>query len=365
MIYKGCIIKIEGDFAIVLSDDMQYIKVIKKDGMNIGNHIIFVKDDIYSENKINYKKISILAAVVFILFMSINIFNIKNNKNMIAAAVVSLDINPSIEFELNKKGIVIKVNEINEEANEIIDKDVVGKKVEDALYITINNAKEKSYISSQKNSVLISDVILDSTVNDTLNIEKDLQLKLNNDKNDNYINIVYLKSNKNNMKNAHKNNMSIGKYEVFKEIKKHNINVSMYEVKNMKVHQIFDKSGQIYNDVIKSEEEDNSIEVESNDIAVENEEKINEDSNFQNQSEDMNYSKEVQSNKATEPIIKTYKTEQNKEDKYENEENNDNNNDKVKNKIKQGNSKKQKIKKIKHGHKPKKNKQGHGEKHKD
>ncbi|WFD10334.1 anti-sigma factor domain-containing protein [Tepidibacter hydrothermalis] len=309
MIYKGCIIKIEDDFAIVLSNDMEYIKVIKKDGMNIGNQIMFVKDDIYNENKINYKKISALAAVVFILFMSINIFNIKNNENMIAAAVVSLDINPSIEFELNKKGIVIEVNDINEEANKIIDKEVIGKKIEDALYITINNAREKNYISSQKNSVLISDVILDSTVKDKLNIEEDLQVKLNNNKKDNYIKIVYLKSNKNNMKDAHKNDMSIGKYEAFKEIEKKNADTSVYEVKNMKVYQIFDENGKINNDVIEVEQEDNFIEVEKDNVITEKE-----DSNFENQSQELGDSKELQDNQATEIIKKNYDKDKNKDD---------------------------------------------------
>lgn len=372
MIYKGCIMKIEDDFAIVLSYDMQYTKVIKKDGMNVGNQIIFVKDDIYSENKINYKKISALAAVVFILFMSINIFHINNNKNMIAAAVVSLDINPSIEFELDKKGIVIKIKDINEEANEIIDKELIGKKIEDALFITINNAMKKKYISSQKNSVLISDVILDSTVKDILSIEKDLQIKLDNDKNNTYINIVYLKSNKNNMKDAHKNDMSIGKYEAFKEIEKQNSNASIYEVKNMKVYQIFDESGKIYSDVIEADEENNYIEVENENINIENE-----DSNFENQPQGLDNSKNVQDNKSTQTIEKPYdkykdeyedkdknkhKKNKYKKDKYKYKEDKDYEDDnkkynsKLKNKIKHSKNEKYKYKKDKYTNKFKKHK---------
>lgn len=334
MIYKGCIIKIENDFAIVLSDDMKYMRVIKKDGMDVGNKIVFVKEDIYIENKINYKKISALAAVVFILFMSINIFNIKSNENMIPAAVVSLDINPSIEFELNKKGIVTKVNDINKEANEIIDKEVIGKKIEEALYITINNAREKKYISSQKNSILIADVILDSTVKEILNIEEDLQVKLNNDKNDSYIKVVYLKSNKNNMKNAHKNDMSIGKYEAFKEIEKKNANASVYEVKNMKVYQIFDQNGKMNNNVIEVEEEEDSIEVEKNDITIENE-----DPDFEDQLQPLDDSKELKENQAKQIIIKNY-------DKYKNKDNDkpkDDNKNKEKNKDKDNNKNEQKY----------------------
>jgi len=353
MIYKGCIMKIEDNFAIVLSDDMQYMKVIKKDGMNVGNQIIFVKDDIYNENKINYKKISALAAVVFVLFMSISIFDINNNKNMVAAAVVSLDINPSIEFELDKKGIVIKVNDINKEANEIIDKEIIGKKIEDALYITINNAREKDYISAQKSSVLISDVILDSTVKDKLNIEENLQVKLNNDKKDSYIKIVYLKSNKSNMKDAHKNDMSIGKYEAFKEIEKQNSNASVYEVKKMKVYQIFDESGKIHNDVIEVDKEDNYIEVENDSIVEEN---IKDESNLKKQPEKIDYSKEQQDNKIekTESYeIKRKEKDKNKENKNEKEEyrNNEkykrNKNNKHKNKHSKGDYNKVKYKEYK------------------
>lgn len=370
MIYKGCIMKIEDHFAIVLSDDMKYIKVVKKDGMGIGNRIIFVKDDIYKENKINYKRISALAAVVFILFMSINIFDIKNNKNMAAVAVVSLDINPSIEFELNKKGIVIKVDNINEEASEIIDEKVVGKKIEDALYITINNAKEK-IIYLYKNSVLISHVMLDSTIEDKLSIEKDLQIKLNNDESNNYINIVYLKSNKKNMKNAHKNDMSIGKYEAFKEIEKENTNVSIYEVKNMKVYQIFDESGNIYNDVIETNKEDNYIEIENDDITIENE-----DSNFENQSQELDETKDLQDNQSTQIITKDHDEDKSKDrykkDKYidSDEQDEDDNEDddydsKSKSKIKHIKNEKHKNKKDKYPHKVKKYKSDNKFKYKD
>ncbi|CAH2215291.1 anti-sigma factor domain-containing protein [Tepidibacter aestuarii] len=352
MIYKGCIMKIEDDFAIVLSNDMQYIKVVKKDGMNIGNQIIFVKDDIYKENKINYKRISALAAVVFVLFISINVFNIKNNKNIAAAAVVSLDINPSIEFELNKNGIVIKVNSINEEANEIIDEDVVGKKIEDALYITINNAKEKKYISVQKNSILISEAILDPSIENKLSVEKDLQIKLNNDESDNYVNIVYLKSNKKNMKNAHKNDMSIGKYEAFKEIEKQNTDISMYEVKNMKVYQIFDGSGKIYDDVIEADKQDNSIkdeidniatEAENDDITTENEDKIDETSSFENQTEEVDYSKDLKDNQGR----NTYKKDKYKDEDEDEDDDDDDDDSKFKDKIKHSKNKKHKKNKDK------------------
>ncbi|WP_099192437.1 anti-sigma factor domain-containing protein [Tepidibacter mesophilus] len=388
MIYKACIMKIEDDFAIVLSDDMQYRKIIKKDGMNIGNNIIFVEEDIYREKKINYKRISALAAVVFVLFMSINIFNIKNNKNIATVAVVSLDINPSIEFELNKKGVVLKVNNINEEANKIIDEKAVGKRIEDALYITINNAKEKNYLSVQKNSVLISAVILDSSMKNKLKVETDLQTKLNEDESDNYINIVYLESNKNNMKNAHKNDMSIGKYEAFKEIKKQNTNVSIYEVKNMKVNQIFDKSGNIYSDITKVDKQDKSIKDKIDNSNIESEEKINKINNFENKLEEIDYLEELQDNQGTQKIIQTYDKNQNKnkedkedkEEKYKYKKNKedkekykkekeDRNEDKkkdnykFKDKIKNDYSKKDKS--NKNNYKPKKNKNNHNFKNKE
>ena len=35
MIYKGCVVKLEKDFAVVITDQMEYLQIVKKDGLAI------------------------------------------------------------------------------------------------------------------------------------------------------------------------------------------------------------------------------------------------------------------------------------------------------------------------------------------
>ena len=73
MIYRGCIVKVEKDFAVVMTNTMEYLKVIKKDGLRVGGQILFVKEDLYREKSMSYKPILSIAAVLIIMIMSVTL----------------------------------------------------------------------------------------------------------------------------------------------------------------------------------------------------------------------------------------------------------------------------------------------------
>lgn len=242
MIYKGCVVKIEKDFAIVVTNTMEYLKVIKKDGLVIGKQIIFVKEDIYREKQISLKHIGLIAAVFVMMIISVVSFGGLGDVSSAAAAVVSIDINPSIEFEINQAKQVIKVLPMNQEAEELMDQDLVGMPIEEALLAVVVKAKEKNYITKEKNSVLISTVVMkDDFQIDQGQLEKEIEVQLKQDEGIESINLIYVEATKQDFKAAKKQKISIGKYEVYKQEKEKNPQITIEQVQKMKVQEIVDQ----------------------------------------------------------------------------------------------------------------------------
>ena len=71
------------------------------------------------------KKIIILL-VIIILLLVVGIFGYIKYTNKIVSTV-TLDINPSIEINLNKSNKVVNVIALNEDAKDIIGSDLKGK----------------------------------------------------------------------------------------------------------------------------------------------------------------------------------------------------------------------------------------------
>ncbi len=144
--YKCLVLECEGSFMHVLTDDGEHLRIKVKSGNNIGDTIYFFEDDIISEkNKVSlindkFKYISSIAAI-FIIFFLAN-YSISNS----GYALISLDINPSIEMEINKNGRVVKVISLNEEANNLVsDLSLKGSSYEDAIDIILLEAENKGY----------------------------------------------------------------------------------------------------------------------------------------------------------------------------------------------------------------------------
>ena len=245
MMYKGKVLEVQNDFAIVLTNSMEYLKVKKKVGLSVGNQILFIEDDIYKENSINYKNVLSYAAILVVMLLSLSfITNFSTINNFVngTAAIVSLDINPSIELKVNSKHKVIKATPLNRDAQEIFSEGLKGLDIEEAVFILIQNAREKQYLTSEKNSILISTIaIKDSFVLDKENLEKRIADKLEEDHDINGLQIAFMEGNNQDVKEAKKQNLSIGKYQIYKNTKEDNQKITVDEIRTMKVQDIIDR----------------------------------------------------------------------------------------------------------------------------
>ena len=99
------------------------------------------------------KKIIIPVILLFIIIIVFISFNIFSNK---IVSTITLDINPSIEINLDKSNKIVKVAALNKEANDIISNNLKGKKLDDALKIIRDNLINKGYIDNSAAIILYS-----------------------------------------------------------------------------------------------------------------------------------------------------------------------------------------------------------------
>ena len=116
---KSVVLEIKGKFAAVLSDDGS-IKKVKNRNYAVGQEIwsIQKEEDLKMKNLPITKKIALCASCAAIM-----LFGTGAGVWVYAApySYVSLDVNPSIEYTLNRLDRVIKVKAVNDDGQAILD----------------------------------------------------------------------------------------------------------------------------------------------------------------------------------------------------------------------------------------------------
>lgn len=103
--------------------------------------------------RIGTKIASLCVALSLCLTMGVAVWNFANADNEF---VITIDVNPSIQLDV-EDGTVVSAEALNTDAENIIKEiDVAGKKVEDAGAQIAQELVENGYISAESNSVLIS-----------------------------------------------------------------------------------------------------------------------------------------------------------------------------------------------------------------
>lgn len=128
------------------------------------------------------KKIIIISIIVLIALAIVICLLIETNKHKseknegfdsIIVSTLTIDVNPSIEINLNKDNIVVSVLALNEDSKKIIEEDYTKEKIEAVLTKIINNLKENDYLSEDNNAILINvetkNEILSSLIEETTN----------------------------------------------------------------------------------------------------------------------------------------------------------------------------------------------------
>ncbi len=104
-----------------------------------------------------YRNMLASVAVVFIFFMGFMSANLFGGSGLdTEVAFYTLDINPSVCFNVNREDEVLNVVMQNNDSFDLMSGlDCIGLKVDDAIMLALQEAKEKGYISSEDQYVVI------------------------------------------------------------------------------------------------------------------------------------------------------------------------------------------------------------------
>jgi len=90
-----------------------------------------------------------------------------------AVSVVTMDINPSIQLQLNQQDDVINVIASNKDAQTIIkDMDLIGADVDVAMHAIVGSMVQEGFLNEKQNTVLLS--VENNNVNEKIRLEQEL-----------------------------------------------------------------------------------------------------------------------------------------------------------------------------------------------
>ncbi|MEG0013775.1 MAG: anti-sigma factor domain-containing protein, partial [Cellulosilyticaceae bacterium] len=214
---KGLVVEIKDAYFIVMEPSGKYKRLVKRDGIEIGQKIFFAEEDIYSiavdtgRQIPLWTKVGILAAAVLLIFVS----TLFNSRPFEEYAVVSLDVNPSIEFVLDDQEKIIKVVELNKDASRLKLGNLKGEDFDNGLKLLEQELKAKGYLQP-KGAVLVG-----------VNIPEDEQGKVHEKHikeivktNFSDSKILYIKGTEQDRQMAKKKNISLGRYEASKQLER-------------------------------------------------------------------------------------------------------------------------------------------------
>lgn len=255
MVYKGLIMEVKNDHIIVITEDNCYIKLKNKGNADIGKKIIFIEEDIIKENNKSFK--SLVGIAVAIIIAIITMVGRFGTERFEAYAIVSLDINPSVEFQIDEENIVRKVNSLNLDGKELIEDNMIGMKIEDAIIAGMKTAIEKQYLNNKNNVVLVSNVIIDDTYDSLDTIEDTIYDKIEEEKEFQAIDVICINSDKEDLKKARENNISVGKYKVYEILSNNNPDIKIEDIKDKKVSEIVRENKEFANnDTMRSKKKE-------------------------------------------------------------------------------------------------------------
>lgn len=152
---KALVLEIREDKAAILTSEGQIIKVDNKQ-YRVGQEITFKGPREKIVDMTRYVKrwgTAIAAALFLFVTLSLSYVTLK------PYGVVSLDVNPSIEFTINRFDRVLNVSGVNDDGKDILlclnEDRLLYKNIEQAIDITINTLRAEGYLKEEKDNYVV------------------------------------------------------------------------------------------------------------------------------------------------------------------------------------------------------------------
>ncbi|AXN40312.1 anti-sigma factor domain-containing protein [Peribacillus butanolivorans] len=212
---KGVILSINKRFVTLLTPEGEFLKTKKQERTyEVGEEITFspFKPKVtlsFSSFHLSFKKKAVLsvAAALLILFSILPSYSSEH-----VSAYMTIDVNPSIELELNDQLEVLKLTGLNEDGKLVIDKltNWKGKEVKTVTNRIVETTKQLGYLKGNK-QIVVSTTLLDKDKKLDKNLKEEIK-EISEQGNVSQTKMKVIQATKTDRKQARKQGISTGKY---------------------------------------------------------------------------------------------------------------------------------------------------------
>ena len=234
MWFKGIVMEVKKDYSLVMKEDSQIVRVKNKEGMKKGDINIFLEEDLYEEKISNNKnKNKIIVSILSIAaVLAIIVLPMMQNNKINSYALVSLDINPSINFELDDDMNIVSIRGINKDGKNLNLESLNGLTLDEGL------KKLKLYLENEKYNLSKDSIIVGFTFltdKEDNAYENDVKSIIGTEFKDSKT--AFFKGTKENSEVAKQKGMSLGRYEAKLSMDE---DIMEEQIENMSVEEILD-----------------------------------------------------------------------------------------------------------------------------
>jgi len=279
MVQIGTILEIENKKTYIFTMDCGLVTIKTKGDYIVGKQISFIKKDLVSnliQNKSAILKSLMAVAAVFAIVVSTilikPLFQPDVAFDTTSVAVVSVDINPSIEIKVNKDRLIVSVKSINEDGEKVlVGLDLKGLPLKQGVEKIVTISKELGYVTSDKKVVLVSATLDPSSENLSESYSDQLKgilTSLEENQADASVLTVFIEDS-DIINSAMANNMSIGREFLYKYALTKNGDMSADEIRNGTLVDLLnklnavEKNGTLGDEIKKQAQEDTSAIIDS------------------------------------------------------------------------------------------------------
>ena len=154
---KAVIVEIRGNRAAALLENGRFVS-IPDNAYSIGQEITLLqREPVRNKHHSSFRQRIAAIAASAVLVLSLGGGGLAY---AMPYGTVSIDVNPSIEYTINRFDRVLRVSGINEDGQavlEVIDRtQLLNRKIDDAVTATLSQLEEEGYLSGEEDAVVFS-----------------------------------------------------------------------------------------------------------------------------------------------------------------------------------------------------------------
>lgn len=317
--YKGIVVKVTAEAIVLLCEGGQFKNVPREENEipKIGQTYTYIEKQ--NRGFTHFTKYLTLASGLFIAIFAYLLLTLMKPEE---AYMFAVDINPSIEIFTDEQLNVVDIHYLNEDGKIVTNAiQYENESIHAVIEKIIDISVKKKYLATDKEGMVSLTVIplkKERPLNNNdirSSVEKALKLNAIS------ANVSINNGSKKLLEEAHKKNLSINKYQLYKELKKNNIHLNLNELKEKSIRVILNETKYlIQNTQVKEEKKS------SNDI-IDVASKETEDEHIKEKQAQRQESPEVtnsEKKKPNEPLQKdNKKTENSKINEFSDDKNDD------------------------------------------